>query len=40
VQLVRGGRGEPIGLPVRALAYLAILVWVMTAAAGRWIAFA
>lgn len=40
VQLVRGGRGEPIGVGARTFAYAALLVWVMTAAAGRWIAFA
>ena len=40
VQLVSSGRGEQGGFYVKAMAYLAILVWVMTAAAGRWLAFA
>ena len=41
IQIVRSGRGSEGGGPaVKALAYAAILVWVTTAAAGRWIAFA
>ncbi|WP_068874826.1 MULTISPECIES: DUF6644 family protein [unclassified Phenylobacterium] len=41
IQIVRSGRGsEGAGPAVKALAYAAILVWVTTAAAGRWIAFA
>jgi len=40
VQVVSAGRGPAGGPAVKALAYAAILVWVTTAAAGRWIAFA
>lgn len=41
VQIVSTGRSQTGGGPaVKALAYAAILVWVATAAAGRWIAFA
>lgn len=40
VQLVSAGRGENGGAFTKAMAYAAILVWVTTAAAGRWIAFA
>jgi hypothetical protein len=39
-QLVSGGRGTETGPFARGLAFAAILVWVTTAAAGRWIAFA
>ena len=39
-QVVGAGRGPFGGPAVKALAYAAILVWVTTAAAGRWIAFA
>ena len=41
VQIVSSGRGpHGAGPAAKALAYVAILVWVATAAAGRWIAFA
>lgn len=40
VQLVSAGRGPNGGAFTKAMAYAAILVWVTTAAAGRWIAFA
>lgn len=40
LQIVSAGRGPSGGPAVKALAYAAILVWVTTAAAGRWIAFA
>lgn len=40
VQLVSAGRGQNGGAFTKAMAYAAILVWVTTAAAGRWIAFA
>ena len=41
VQIVSSGRGpQGAGPATKALAYLSILVWVATAAAGRWIAFA
>lgn len=41
VQIVSSGRGsQGAGPAAKALAYVAILVWVTTAAAGRWIAFA
>lgn len=40
LQIVSAGRGQSGGPAVKALAYAAILVWVTTAAAGRWIAFA
>jgi hypothetical protein len=39
-QVVRGGRDEGGDSFVKGMAYAAILVWVMTAAAGRWLAFA
>jgi hypothetical protein len=40
-QIVSSGRGpQGAGPAAKALAYVAILVWVATAAAGRWIAFA
>lgn len=40
VQLLSAGRGAHGGAFTKAMAYAAILVWVTTAAAGRWIAFA
>ena len=41
VVAVRGGRGQQEGgVFVKAMAFASILVWVMTAAAGRWLAFA
>jgi hypothetical protein len=41
VQLVSSGRAaSEAGTFTKAMAYVAILVWVMTAAAGRWLAFA
>jgi len=41
MQIVSAGRGQSgAGPATKALAYAAILVWVTTAAAGRWIAFA
>jgi hypothetical protein len=41
VQIVSSGRSQSgAGAATKALAYAAILVWVTTAAAGRWIAFA
>lgn len=40
VQLLTSGRSENSGPFAKAMAYAAILVWVTTAAAGRWIAFA
>ena len=40
VQTVASGRSQESGLFVKAMAFTAILVWVMTAAAGRWLAFA
>jgi hypothetical protein len=40
VHAIASGRGQESGPMVKALAYAAILVWVMTAAAGRWLAFA
>ncbi|MBW8815626.1 MAG: hypothetical protein JF588_19585 [Caulobacterales bacterium] len=40
VQAVATGRGRESGPFVKAMAFAAILVWVMTAAAGRWLAFA
>ena len=40
VQAIRSGRTEPGGAFVRLMALAALLVWVMTAAAGRWLAFA
>ena len=39
-QLFRAGRGEAGGPLTKVIAYATILVWVMGAAAGRWIAFA
>jgi hypothetical protein len=39
-QTVASGRSQESGVFVRAMAFMAILVWVMTAAAGRWLAFA
>jgi len=39
-QLFRAGRGEDGGPLTKVIAYATILVWVMGAAAGRWIAFA
>jgi hypothetical protein len=39
-QVVTSGRGSEGGAFTKAMAYAAILVWVMTAAAGRWLAFA
>lgn len=40
VQVISAGRGQEGGPYLRALAYASILVWVTTAAAGRWLAFA
>lgn len=40
VQIVSAGRGSAGGWGVKAMAYATLLVWVTTAAAGRWIAFA
>ena len=40
VQLFRAGRGPEGGPLTKIIAYATILVWVMGAAAGRWIAFA
>ena len=40
VQVVSAGRSENGGPFAKAMAYAALLVWVTTAAAGRWIAFA
>jgi len=40
VQLFRAGRGESGGPLTKIIGYVTILVWVMGAAAGRWIAFA
>jgi hypothetical protein len=40
IQAVASGRGRESGPFVKAMAFAAILVWVMTAAAGRWLAFA
>ncbi|HEY2356781.1 MAG TPA: DUF6644 family protein [Phenylobacterium sp.] len=39
-QVFRGGRGPEGGPLTKTIAYATILVWVMGAAAGRWIAFA
>ncbi|HXA37545.1 MAG TPA: DUF6644 family protein [Phenylobacterium sp.] len=39
-QLFRAGKGEEGGPLTKIIAYATILVWVMGAAAGRWIAFA
>ncbi|MFN9926504.1 MAG: DUF6644 family protein [Phenylobacterium sp.] len=40
VQIISAGRGSAGGWGVKAMAYATLLVWVTTAAAGRWIAFA
>jgi hypothetical protein len=40
IHIVASGRGREGGAFTKGLAYAAILVWVMTAAAGRWLAFA
>jgi hypothetical protein len=40
IQAVASGRSQEAGPLVKGLAFAAILVWVMTAAAGRWLAFA
>lgn len=40
MQLIATGRGEHGGPFTKGMAYAAILVWITTAAAGRWIAFA
>jgi uncharacterized protein DUF6644 len=40
VQIVRGRGGGDTSAFVKGMAYAALLVWVMTAAAGRWLAFA
>jgi hypothetical protein len=41
VSAISSGKDQPQGgLFVKAMAFVAILVWVMTAAAGRWLAFA
>ncbi|MDZ4375468.1 MAG: DUF6644 family protein [Phenylobacterium sp.] len=40
IQIVSAERDPAGGPAVKALAYVGILVWVTTAAAGRWIAFA
>ena len=40
VQAVASGRSQEAGPFVKGMAFAAILVWVMTAAAGRWLAFA
>jgi len=40
VQIVRGRSGGDTSAFVKGMAYAALLVWVMTAAAGRWLAFA
>jgi len=39
-QVLRAGRTAEGGRLVKFIAYATILVWVMGAAAGRWIAFA
>jgi hypothetical protein len=39
-QVLASGRGREGGAFARGMAYAGILVWVMTAAAGRWLAFA
>jgi hypothetical protein len=39
-QLFRAGRTEEGGPLTKLIAYATILVWVLGAAAGRWIAFA
>lgn len=40
ISAVASGRGKEASPMVKGLAFAAILVWVMTAAAGRWLAFA
>ena len=40
IQAIASGRGQEAGPFVKGMALAAILVWVMTAAAGRWLAFA
>ena len=40
IQAVASGRSQSAGPFVKLMAFAAILVWVMTAAAGRWLAFA
>lgn len=40
IQIVASGRGQSGAPAIKAMAYIGILVWVVTAAAGRWIAFA
>lgn len=40
VQVITAGRGATGGPATRLFAFAALLVWVTTAAAGRWIAFA
>ncbi|MBL8556132.1 MAG: hypothetical protein JNL41_17780 [Phenylobacterium sp.] len=40
VQSAGSGRGQENGPFVKGMAFAAILVWIMTAAAGRWLAFA
>lgn len=40
IQAIASGRGQEAGPFVKFLAFAAILVWVTTAAAGRWLAFA
>ncbi|HEX7945307.1 MAG TPA: DUF6644 family protein [Phenylobacterium sp.] len=40
ISAVASGRGREASPLVKGLAFAAILVWVMTAAAGRWLAFA
>jgi hypothetical protein len=39
-QALASGRGREGGVFTKGMAYAGILVWVMTAAAGRWLAFA
>jgi hypothetical protein len=40
IQSVASGRSQESGPFVKGMAFAAILVWIMTAAAGRWLAFA
>jgi hypothetical protein len=40
IQAIASGRSQAAGPFVKLMAFAAILVWVMTAAAGRWLAFA
>ena len=40
VQSIASGRSQEGGLFLKGMAFASILVWVMTAAAGRWLAFA